>query len=618
VFDWLQPQGYTSLRDCQPVVSIVSPDGITLFLITKELQGQLLQGRVDRVHQPEQLEIDLIIRKPGQNFRLLLSAHAENARLHLTSCDKKNPIAPPTFCLVLRKYLEGSRLVRIEQQGLDRVVHLVFSRLGESGGYQEVVLISEIMGKHSNLILVDRETGQIIDGIKRYSHAVSRYREVLPGRMYIAPPAQAKVAPLELDEERFISILQDNGWDKTLEDLVFRRLSGIGPELARELLSRANLPPELRLEECGAYELGSLWQALQKTVLPLLRGQSEPTLVLDGKKIVCYAPWRPTQYPDLSLIASPNLNTAADTFYTGHTENGRFRQLQNALLSVVRQESTRVGKKLSLQQQSQIDAGQSEEFRIRGEMLFAHLHLLTRGQTRALVPNLYDQEAPPLEIDLNPSLTPSQNAQVWFRRYEKARHTLKTNKIQMEQTLDEQRYLSSIRTALDLAEAVDELSEIRAELEQVGYLKVKSRRRTAGGRQTGPGHRDKKPSKSLLQIAKITSPDGYEILFGKNNRQNDYLTMHLARKEDLWLHVKEAPGAHVIIRSQPGREIPDTTLEQAAQLAAYYSDSRHSSKVAVDCTPRKNVWKPAAARPGFVLYENYRTLLAVPATPVQD
>lgn len=441
----------------------MSPDGITLFLITGELKSQVLQGRVDRVYQPEQLEIVLIVRKPGQNLRLLLSAHAENARLHLTSRDWKNPASPPTFCFVLRKYLEGSRLVNIQQAGLDRVVCFTFSRLDESGGYQDVQLISEIMGKHSNLILIDRQTGQIIDAIKRYSHAVSRYREVLPGRSYIAPPAQNKQHPLELDEEHFIGVLQKEGWDKTLEDLVFKRLAGIGPELARELLFRANLPPDLRLETCGEYELRSLWQMLQKTVRPLLQGDSEPSLVLEGKNPVCYAPFLPTQYQGLSLTACPSLNAAADDFYAGHNRMARFQQVQNTLAGTVRQESARVEKKLSLQQQSQDDASQGQDYRMRGEMLLAHLHLIARGQTRALLPNLYDQDAPPLEIELNPSLTPSQNAQQWFRRYEKARNTLKSNKLQMDQTLEEQRYLSSIKTALDLAETVDELNEIRAE-----------------------------------------------------------------------------------------------------------------------------------------------------------
>lgn len=595
----------------------MSPDGITLFLITGELKSRLLNGRVDRVYQPERLELDLAIRKPGQSLRLLISAHAENARLHLTDGERSNPASPPVFCFVLRKYLEGSRLVNIQQAGLDRVVEFTFSRLAGDGGYQEIRLISEIMGKHSNIILVDRQSGQIIDAIKRYSHAVSRHREVLPGRAYISPPAQTRVSPLELDEERLVKVLQGGDWERPLDDLVFRKLAGIGPDLARELLHRAGLPTGLRLEDCGEYEFRSLWQALNKTVIPLLqegksgelgerneRGAFAPTLVLDGKKPVCCLPVIPVQHRGLSLEAMPSLNAAADAFYAGRAILARFQQLHGVLAGAVRREDGRVEKKLSLQQQSQADAARGHDYRIRGEMLLAHLHLIERGQTSARLPNLYDPEAPPLEIELNPALTPSQNAQQLFRRYEKSRNTLKTNRIQMEQTLDEQAYLASIKTALHLAETADELQEIRTELEEAGYMKPR------GGEQKG-----KQQKKTPPQVTRITAAEGFEILIGRNNRQNDYLTMHLAKKEDLWLHAKDAPGAHVVIRPRPGREIPAAVLEMAAGLAAYYSEGRRSSKVSVDCTLRKHVWKPARARPGFVLYDNHRTLLVAPLPP---
>ncbi len=495
-------------------------------------------------------------------------------------------------------------MLQIRQVDLDRVIYFTFSRLSESGGYQEIQLISEIMGKHSNLILVDPQTGQIIDAVKRYSHAVSRYREVLPGRIYIPPPLQSKVSPLDLDEERFVQVLQGGNWEQKLRDLVFKNLAGIGPELARELVFRANLPADLLLENCGQYELQSLWQALQKTVTPLLHGECEPTLVFDGKKPVDYTPFLPAIYNHLSLTAAASLNAAADIFYTGRTETARFEQLQNSLAGIVRREAGRVDKKLWLQQQAQSDAVKGQDYRIKGEMLLAHLHLLERGQTMAHLPNLYEPEALPLEIALDPSLTPSQNAQRLFRRYERSRNTLKNNQLQLKQTLEEQAYLSSVSTALDLAETVAELQEIRVELEEAGFVKAKAKERKG------------KPQKKVPpQVSKIPVSENFEILIGKNNRQNDYLTMHLARKEDLWLHAKEIPGAHVIIRSQPGQEIPPSTLEQAARLAAYYSEARNSSKVPVDYTARKNVWKPAKARPGFVLYDNYQTILVNPEAP---
>ncbi|KUK36142.1 MAG: Fibronectin-binding A domain-containing protein, partial [Thermacetogenium phaeum] len=231
------------------------PDGLTLNLVVRELQATILQGRVERVYQPEKQEIILVIRYSGRSLRLLISSAAESARIHLTTQDKTNPPSPPLFCQILRKYLEGSRLSSIEQENLDRIVRLVFTRLGESGEFQNVVLISEIMGKHSNLILVDAATGLIIDGIKRYSHALSRHREVLPGLPYIPPPPQNRAHLLNLDEEQFVRLLLANHLEKKLEDVLMLTLAGIGRSMAREVVYRAGLDPELRLEFCGEYEL---------------------------------------------------------------------------------------------------------------------------------------------------------------------------------------------------------------------------------------------------------------------------------------------------------------------------------------------------------------------------
>jgi predicted ribosome quality control (RQC) complex YloA/Tae2 family protein len=614
----------------------MSPDGITIHLLVEELKRSILQGRVDRVYQPEQLEAVLVIRKAGQNWRLLLSAAADNARLHLTRHEQANPPSPPLFCLVMRKHLEGGRLITIAQDGLDRIVRLTFSHLGESGAYQEIMLISEIMGKHSNLVLVERQSGEIIDAIKRYSHAVSRYREVLPGRIYIPPPGQEKVHPLQLDEEGLTRLLQrplqEGGWENSLDDLLFRKIAGIGPHLAREILFRANLPPDLRLEECGAYEFRSLWQALQRIVLPLLRWTGDtppdiyrPCLVLEGKRPICYAPVPLAQYDGLHLLESATLNEAADEFYASRTAQARFQQLQSTLAAIVRQQLARCGKKLALQQRSQAEADRDQDCRLQGEMLLAHLHLIAKGQTQAVLPNLYDPEAPPLTIELDPSLTPSQNARRLFHRYEKARDSMKIIGRHIAGTREEMAYLASVQTALEQAETGDELEEIAAELEEAGYKKARNRGRGSADRRSrdltagGRGGRDRKaagsPKRLPPQVSRLVLGDGLEILFGRNNKQNDYLTMRLARKDDLWLHAKDAPGAHVVIRSQPGREIPDPVLEKAARLAAYYSDGRYAAKVPVDYTLRKNVWKPANARPGFVLYDNYRTILAAPEPP---
>lgn len=584
----------------------MSPDGITLNLITKELQKILIHGRVERIHQPEKREIVMIIRSSGQSLRLLISAQAENARLHLTTKEKKNPLSPPIFCTVLRKHLEGSRLTDIQQDGLDRVVRLTFSHIAESGEFEDVVLVVEIMGKHSNIILVDPQSNQIIDGIKRYTHALSRYREVLPGRTYLSPPAQRKVHPLTLDEENFMQLMLDHPLEKPLKEILFRMLEGLGPALVREMIFQAGLEPNLRLEYCGEHELRSLWQALQGFILHLIRGESiDPVLAFEGKQPTAYALYPPTQYQGLQLIHCESVNELLDRYYHACLEINKFQQTRGHLATLTRHELSRCNKKLSGQERDEADAEKAMKFRLQGEMIFAQLHLIEPGAQEVILPNLYEPQGAQIKVTLDPSLSAAQNAQKLFRKYNKARDTLKMMKKHKKITTAEIRYLSSVQLALDQADTLSDLQEIQTELEEAGYLHIKEKKK----------HKKKAQRKEAPQVKRFTSQDGFEILIGKNNKQNDYLTMRLARDDDYWLHVKESAGAHVVIKSKPGQDVPPSTLEEAARLAAYFSEARLSSKVPVDCTRKKHVSKPAGARPGFVIYKNYETFYVTPKAP---
>jgi predicted ribosome quality control (RQC) complex YloA/Tae2 family protein len=585
------------------------PDGLTLNLVVRELQATILQGRVERVYQPEKQEIILVIRYSGRSLRLLISSAAESARIHLTTQDKTNPPYPPLFCQILRKYLEGSRLSSIEQENLDRIVRLVFTRLGESGEFQNMVLISEIMGKHSNLILVDAATGLIIDGIKRYSHALSRHREVLPGLPYIPPPPQNRAHLLNLDEEQFVRLLLSNHLEKKLEDVLMLTIAGIGRSMAREVVYRAGLDPELRLEFCGEYELHALFQSFQKTVIPLLRGNKpEPVIIFQGTTAVDYAPLPLTHYRGLKSIPCETVNEMLDRYYAAKAESNRLKQIKTHLETVIRQNMDRCSKKLTLQEKDEAEAREALKLRLLGEMIFAHLHLIRPGSREVELPNLYQPDAPSLKIELDPSLSAVQNAQRLFRRYDKARDTIKALEKQIKSTKEEIQYLNSIKTALEQAECLADYQEIHEELEDAGYIRSdgKKSRRSKGTKKAPP------------QIMRFTSRDGYQILVGKNNQQNDYITMRLARDEDYWLHVKDSAGAHVIVKSKPGQEIPPSTLEEAAGLAAHFSEARYSSKVPVDCTKRKYVSKPAGARPGFVIYKNHKTIYATPKAPTPE
>ncbi len=585
------------------------PDGLTLNLVVRELQASILQGRVERVYQPEKQEIILVVRSSGRSLRLLLSSAAETARIHLTSQEKANPPSPPLFCQILRKYLEGSRLISIEQENLDRIVRLVFTRLGESGEFQNVVLISEIMGKHSNLIMVDAATGLIIDGIKRYSHALSRHREVLPGRPYIPPPVQHRAHPLNLDEEQFVGLLLANPLEKKLEDVLFRTLAGIGHTLAREVAYRAGLDPDLHLEFCGEYELRALFQSLQNTVIPLLQGDKpKPVIIFQGKTAVAYAPLPLTHYRGLQALPCETVNEMLDRYYAAKAENNRLKQIKSHLETVIRQNMDRCSKKLTLQEKDEAEAREALKLRLLGEMIFSHLHLIKPGAREVVLPNLYQPDAPPLKIELDPSLSAVQNAQRLFRKYDKARDAIKALEKQIKSTREEIQYLNSLKAALEQAENLADYQEIHEELEEAGYVRSdgKKDRWSQGTKKMPP------------QILRFTSSDGYQILVGKNNRQNDYITMRLARDEDYWLHVKESAGAHVVVKSKPGQEVPPSTLEEAAGLAAHFSEARYSSKVPVDCTKRKYVSKPAGARPGFVIYRNHETIYVAPKAPAPE
>jgi predicted ribosome quality control (RQC) complex YloA/Tae2 family protein len=584
----------------------MSPDGITLNLITGELQRVLIPGRIERIYQPKKQEIILMIRSSGQNQRLLLSAKADSASLHLTTQEKKNPPSPPQFCMVLRKYLEGSRLTEIKQVGLDRIVQITFSRLAESGEFKDLVLVIEIMGKHSNIILVNPESNQILDGIRRYSHALSRYREVLPGRPYLFPPAQEKVHPLSLDEDKFIELMLNNPLEKSLAKILFSVIEGLGPVLAREISVRAGLDPSLQLEYCGAHELQSLWQVLQDNILPLLRGKNiEPTIIFHEKEPTVCAPIMLTQYQDFKNVRYQTVNEMLDKFYAARLDLNRFQQIHNHLTHVIKDKLDHCSKKQLNLEQDLAEANDALKLRMWGDAIFAHLHLIKPGAQEVILPNIYEPEGPPLKIKLSPSITASQNAQNFFRKYNKARDSLKIIEKHKQKTAAEIRYLNSVKTGLDHADTLSELEDIQSELEEAGYLhsKEKKKQKMKARKKEGP------------QIKQVTSQDGFTILIGKNNKQNDYLTMRLARNDDYWLHVKDSAGAHVVIKCAPGQDVPPSTLEEAAGLAAYFSEARLSSKVPVDCTKRKNVSKPVGAQPGFVIYKNYETFYVTPKAP---
>ncbi|MGI9859889.1 NFACT RNA binding domain-containing protein [Moorella naiadis] len=581
-------------------------DGLFLAAITEEL-APLTGSRVDRVFQPEKETVILHLREGRDTRKLLLCSLPDQARVHLTTASFTNPPTPPLFCMVLRKHLEGGILTAVEQPGLERVLKLHFSTTDELGRHTSRLLLIEIMGKHSNIILLNPE-GSIIDAARRYTHAVSRHREVLPGRPYIPPPAQDKADPRQLDDEAFSRLLYEGNWGDPLERQLVNRLAGLGPETAREVIYRAGLPAGVTLEGCGAYEVNRLYQALRDILAAAGPAAWQPEVVLTpAGEPLAFASLELHQYPELPREHRATPSAACDYFYSRRREHQLLEGSRRSLEHVLDKELKRCRKKEGLQAATVTAAAGAEEFRLAGEIITANIYRIARGQASLTAANFYDPNGAPVTIDLDPTSTPAENAQQYFNRYNKAKHAARLAATQLEHTRAEIAYLESIAQAVSMATTGDDLEEIRRELRQAGYLPEE---RVKPGKPGKKGVKKEPPHAS--RPLEFTSPDGLPILVGKNNRQNDWLTLKQAAAGDLWLHAKDIPGSHVIIRTA-GREVPAATLETAARLAARYSRAGHSSRVPVDYTLVKHVRKPAGAKPGMVIYDHQHTVYVTPA-----
>ena len=576
-------------------------DGLVLAAVRQELEVKFNGARIEKIYQPERAELALILHQPGLRQRLLLSAHAQDARVHLTTTSKENPVSAPLFCMVLRKHLEGGRILAFEQPGLERVLIIKVESRDELGRPSEKHLVCEIMGKHSNIILLDPGSGAILDGIRRYSHSVSRYREVLPGRDYLPPPDQHKLNPLTLDEERFRQVCLDAPLETTLPNLLQKRLEGLSPITCREIVHRANLPLDFLLDQCGDYELRGLWKALSTIIIPARQGEFEPCLITGKKR-------EPLDFAALNLSHTgkdsehDGMNALLDLFFTTRSHQQRFSVQKNAVFGLLNKEVTRLVKKVSIYKESMDETAGADQLRLYGELLTANLYHLEKGPEEALLENYYESSCPLVAVPLDPQLTPLENSRFYFKKYVKAKNTRVAVESRLALVQEELSYLEGIKTALEQADSSAELDEIRQELTEQGYLQPPTHR---------PGTKKNKKERHIPRPHAFLSSDGFAVFAGKNNKQNDFLTLKLASEDDLWLHTKDIHGAHVIIRVE-GRDIPARTLEEAAGLAAFFSKGRGSTKVAVDYTQVRHVHKPKGARPGMVIYEHQKTIIAVP------
>ena len=572
-------------------------DAVFLESLRCELQEQLLACRVDKVQQPERDTILLSMRGPNGGGKLLLTASPNHPRIQLTSLSFENPAQPPMFCMLLRKHLTGGRLVSISQPPLERLVELTFDCIDEMGTPCQKKLILEIMGRNSNLILTGAD-GRILDCLRRVDFEMSEQRQVLPGLYYHLPPAQGKRSPWDASEEELRALLCAQKTQKMADSFLLETFGGLSPLLCRELAYAVFGQVDLDLSQLTDVQredaAGKLFAALDR----LHTGKRTPVILVRDER-----PWDFTcipirQYEDLiTQEPQPSFSALLDTFYAKRDSLERMRQKTQALRKTLTNLHNRTARKLANQQKELEATFDREHLRRLGDIVTANLHVISRGQARLTAVDFYDPEMKEIDIPLNPAISPQQNAAKFYKDYQKAKTAEKVLTEQIAKGEAELSYLASVLDELSRVESERDMQDIRQELTEGGYL-----------RETGQKKKMKLPASKPMVFR---SSDGFEILVGRNNRQNDLLTCKLAQKQDIWLHTQKIHGSHVIIACAPETP-PDRTVTEAMQLAAYFSQAREGQNVPVDYTRVKNVKKPAGAKPGMVIYDHYSTAVVTP------
>ncbi|MBQ7542947.1 MAG: NFACT family protein [Clostridia bacterium] len=569
-------------------------DGYFLHFLTGELQSQLVGCRVEKVHQPAKYEVMLHLRGYRAAYKLFLSASPNSPRLHITSFAPENPAKPPMLCMLLRKRLLGAKLRDVTQSGLDRTVFLDFDATNEIGDPVSLRLCVEIMAKHSNIILLD-SGGIILDAVKRVDGTQSSYRQVLPGLPYRSPPPQDKLDLRACTVGDVLSRLRQYT-DKTLPSALLNTLQGASPLVCRELASRCG-GTDCTVRELSDVQTKLLSDALSALKTTLSTGGTPCILLDEAGRGTDFSFMDVTQY---GFARTPKVYESCcallDDFYFERDRQDRTRQRAADMLKALSAAAARTARKLDIQRAELERCADRETLRIRGELIQSYAGTLEKGAPFYDVPNYYDG-GNIVRIAVDPALAPMANAQKYYKEYRKAKTAEQMLRTLIESGEQELQYLETLTDLVSRADAGAELGALRAEIEQAGYLKHSRR----------PNEKNPKP----LPPLEYRSTDGFRILVGRNNLQNDRLSLKTARGSDLWLHTQKIPGSHVIVCAE-GREIPPSTIEQAAMIAAYNSRARESAQVPVDYTFAKNLKKPPGAKPGKVIYHVYSTLTINP------
>jgi len=565
----------------------MSYDGFVTHAVVHELKNKISGSKIDKIYQPEKDEIIISLRTFSDSFKLLLSASPANPRLGLTLAKKENPIVAPLFCMILRKHLQGGKFINIYQNSFDRTIIFEIESYTELGDLTVKKLIIEIMGRHSNIILVN-ENNIITDSIKHIDFTVSSVRQILPGLKYEFPPKQDKYTPDEITVEILKEIML-NLENQDIEKALLSSIMGLSPLIANEIVYRFG---KLSLEEFCFKTFEVLKNISANNFMP--------TLIYDsnGKHPIAFSCLKLTQYGSLPDFSSDSISEIIDKFYEERTQNERLTQKASGILKVINNNLERCRKKISLHKSNLLKSQNRDKYKIFGDLLTANIYRINYGDTTLKTINFYSEKQEEIEIPLMSDLSPSANAQRYYKLFSKAKTTEEFSKNELKKAEAEEYYLETVLEALEIAQTPNDIDDIKEELTEQGYIsKIKKK---------------SKKTASKARPLEFKSSDGYSIFVGRNNKENDYLTLKDSYSTDIWLHTKIIPGSHTIIKTKGSPDVPDNTILEAACLAAYYSKARNSAQVPVDYTTIKNIKKPNGAKPGFVIYDNYNTVYISP------
>lgn len=614
-------------------------DGIVTRAIVHELQS-FIGARIGKIYQPNTHDLIFTLRGTGGGGKLLLSANPTYPRLHLTDRSSINPTEAPMFCMLMRKHVEGGAIESISQVGMERIIHINIKTRDELGDVSAKKIIIELMGRHSNIILTDLNSGTIIDGIHHVTPSISSYRIVMPGIAYTEPPQQHKLNPLEVHKERFLelitaaeeaALLVDAEKEAEPEEVIegeianlikmpeeeprvdgsggpspsadpvgwmVHAFSGMSPLIAGDIVLRYKKSAERgNTNTTGSEFPAQLWDAFKSIMEPVREFNFSPVAGANPKGKMIFSAI-PLLLLEENAKHYDSISLCMEDYYGDKAERDTVKQRVSDLIRFLSNERSKNVKKLANLQKDLDEAQDADRYRIWGELLFASLHAVSKGAKEASLINYYDENQAEMVIPLDPLLGPSDNAQRYFKKYNKYKNSLLVIDEQLIKTHEEIAYMESLLQQLAHA-SLNDIEEIRDELVSQGYLRDRSKK--------GKGKKKKKVTHPTLQV--FTSSEGIDIYVGKNNLQNEYVTNRLSSPNDTWLHTKDIPGSHVVIRSET---FGDATLEEAAQLAAYFSQAKQSSSVPVDCTLIRHVRKPSGSKPGFVIYDHQKTLFVTP------